>query len=94
MQAGISDRTPHNGDIVRVDDGIVTAQTAPGATVIFSNPRNWSGEIVTADGNGYAESTLRVDREGSYVVHVSAQTSVFGQSNERACSSTGGRLRS
>jgi|GEM_PF-1573274 len=83
VQSGISDRTPHKGDIVRVDDVIVTARTAPGATVVFSIPELGQGELVTADGNGYAESTLRVDREGSYVVHVSAQTSVFGQSNEQ-----------
>ncbi len=81
VQPGISDRTPHNGDIVRVDDVIVSAQTVPGATVVFSIPEIGLGEAVIADENGYAEATLHVNFEGFYVVNVTAQTSAFGQSD-------------
>lgn len=80
ITSGISDATPHNGDIIRVADGILTAQTSPGAQVIFAIPELGEEVIVTADSTGYAQGHLRFGAEGAYTVNVMAQSDTFGQS--------------
>lgn len=80
VSSDISDKTPHDGDIIRVADGILTAQTAPGAQVIFAIPEIGEEVIVTADSSGFAEGQLRFRREGAYLINVMAQSDTFGQS--------------
>ncbi len=81
LSAELADQTPHNGDTIRVEDAIFTAQTAPGARVIFSNVELGQEVITTADSTGYAQGQLRFGREGAYTVSIMVQSDTFGQSS-------------
>lgn len=79
LESEISPETPHNGLIVRVDSGVISAWTAPGARLAFSNNDTFEQIFVTADASGYAEAELQLLPSRINSIVVSTQ-GVFGQS--------------
>ncbi len=80
LDAGLDHSTPHHGNVIRVPDGVITAQTAPGARVIFANQALGQQVITTADASGLAQATLPFPEDSTSTIQVMVQGGGFGQS--------------
>lgn len=86
VTAGISDQTPHSGNVIRVANGVLRAQTTPGARVIFADPVQGQQVVTTADAQGIAQATLPFPDETVRSIRVLVQDRSFGQSASQTLS--------